>query len=111
MLLRMDMLTRIYEAFACLEATGPQQTIATYKAWVERLSQREYAGELVVVAVAMEFGIRIVCVLFTPQQAPQPWSVSTDPNADTVVESDCTILLGNNDVHYKLEVVPSSACS
>ena len=106
-LLRMDMFTRIYEASACLEASGPRRTIATYKAWVERLSQREYADELVVVAVAMEFGIRIVCVPFTPQQAPQPWSVSTYPNADTMVESDCTILLGNNDVHYMwLDQVP-----
>ena len=42
-LLRMDMLTRIYEAFACLEAGGPQRTIAMYKAWVQRLSQNEYA--------------------------------------------------------------------
>ena len=85
----------------------PQRTIATYKAWVERLSQRKYAEELVVVAAAMEFGIRIVCVPFILLQAPQPWSVSTYPNADTMAESACTILLGKNDVHYMwLDQVP-----
>ena len=63
-LLRMDMLTRIYEAFACLEASGPRRTMATYKAWVERLSQNEYADELVIVPVAMELNIRTVCVHF-----------------------------------------------
>ena len=99
-LLRGDIYTKIYEAFACLEATGPRRTIVIYKAWVQRLSQREYADELVVVAVALELGVRIVCVPFTPQQAPQPWSVSTYRNADSTVECDCTILLGNNDVHY-----------
>ena len=92
------MLLRIYEAFACLEASGPRRTIATYKALVERLSQREYADELVIVAVAIN--IRIVCVPFTPQQAPQPWAVSTYSHTDAMAETDCTILLGNNDVHY-----------
>ena len=51
-------------------------------------------------AACDDFGVRNVCVLFTPQQGPQPWSVSTYPNADTMVECDCAILLGNNDVHY-----------
>ena len=99
MLLRRDMLTRIYEAFACLEASGPRRTMATYKAWVERLSQNEYADELVIVSVAMELNIRIVCVPFTSQELP-PWAVSTYPNTDATAENDCTILLGNNDVHY-----------
>ena len=100
MLLRTDMLTRFYEAFACLEASGPRRTIATYKAWVEKLGQNEYADELVIVAVAMELKIRILCVPFTPQEAPQPWAVSTYPNTDAIADNDCTVLLGNNDVHY-----------
>ena len=99
-MLRVDTLGRIYEAFACLEASGPRRTIATYKAWVERLGKNEYADELVMLAVAMELNIRIVCVPFTPQQVPQPWAVSTYPNTDARAENDCTILSGNNDVHY-----------
>jgi hypothetical protein len=99
-LLRMDMLTRIYEAFACLEASGPQRTMAMYKAWLKRLGQNEYADELVILSVAMELRVRIVCVPFTPQQAPQPWSVSTYPNTDAVADNYITIHLGNNDVHY-----------
>ena len=99
-LLRMDMLTVIYEAFACLEGNGPRRTIASYKAWVERLGKNEYADELVIVAVARELKIRIVCVPYTPQEAPLPWAVSTYPNTDAIADDDCTILLGNNDVHY-----------
>ena len=99
-LLRMDMLTSIYEAFVCLEANGPRRTIATYKAWVEKLGQNEYADELVIVAVAMELKIRILCVPFTPQEAPQPWAVSTYPNTDAIADNDCTVRLGNSDVHY-----------
>ena len=67
---------------------------------MERLSQNEYADELVIVAVVMELGIRIVCVPYTPQQAPQPWALSTYPNTDAAEDNDCTVLLGNNDVHY-----------
>ena len=99
-LLRMDMLAKIYEAFACLEAGGPQRTIAMYKAWVDKLGRNEYADELVIVAVAMELHVNIVCVPYTPRQAPQPWAISTYSSPDAVAENDCTVLLGNNDVHY-----------
>ena len=96
----MDMLTRIYEAFACLEARAHRRTIAMYKAWVDKLGRNEYADELVIVAVAMELHVRIVCVPYTPQQAPQPWAISTYSDPDAAADNDCTILLGNNDVHY-----------
>ena len=99
-LLRRDMLIRIYEAFACLDASGPRRTVATYKAWVERLSQNEYADELVIVAVALELNIRIVCVPFTPQEAPQPWAVSQYSNTEDIDHNDYNIFVGNNDVHY-----------
>ena len=94
MLLRMDMLTRIYAAFACLEEGGPQRTIALCKAWVERLGQNEYADELVILAVAMELNVRIVCVPHTPQEAPQPWAVSTYSNTEVITQNDCTIRFG-----------------
>jgi len=61
---------------------------------VVRLGQNEYADELVIVAVALELNIRIVCVPFTPQEASQPWAVSTYRNTDAIAENDCTVLLG-----------------
>ena len=75
-----------------------RRTIATYKAWVERLGKNEYADEFVIVAVAMELKLRIGCVPSTPQEAPQPWAVSTYPNTDAIDDHDCTVLLDNNDV-------------
>ena len=74
--------------------------IALYKAWVERLSQREFADELVIVAVARELNVRLICVPHTPQQAPQPWAISTYYNTEVSTQNDCIILLANNDVHY-----------
>ena len=67
---------------------------------MERLGQNEYADELVILAVAMELNVRIVCVPHTPQDAPQPWAISTYSNTEVMTQNDCTILLGNNDVHY-----------
>ena len=99
-LLRMDMLSKIYQAFACLEGTGPSRTMATYKAWVRNLSQNEYADELVIVAVALELGIQIVCVPFTPKQASHPWALSKYPNSNCMEGFEYTVHLGNNDVHY-----------
>ena len=71
-----------------------------YKVWLDKLGRHEYADELVIVAVAMELHVNIVCVPYTPRQAPQPWAMSTYSSPDAVAENDCTVLVGNNDVHY-----------
>ena len=65
---------------------------------MSRLAKKEYADELVVLAVASELSIRIICVPYTPVAAPQPWAISTYA-AHNAVESP-SVVLGNNDVHY-----------
>jgi hypothetical protein len=99
-LLRLGMMDRIFQAFAGLQEDGPTRTLQMYKRWVEKLATREFADELVVVAVAMELKIAIVCVPHTPQEAASQWVVSTYQDSDSAIPHDRMIYLGNNDVHY-----------
>ena len=99
-LLRPDMMGRIYQAFAGLQEDGPDRTIGMYKRWVSRLSTNEFADELVLVAVAIELKIRIVCVPFTPATATRPWVVATYQDAASATPDERNIYVGNNDVHY-----------
>jgi hypothetical protein len=94
------MMTRIYEAFACLEQDGAARTLSGYRHWVQSLATREYADELVLIAVALELKVRIVCVPFTPPEALDLWAISSYPDADSSAQMSCHIYLGNNDVHY-----------
>jgi hypothetical protein len=71
-----------------------------YKKWVDRLATDEFADELILVAVAIEMKIRIVCVPFTPATATRQWVIATYQDAASVIPDDRNIYVGNNDVHY-----------
>ena len=90
------MKARIYRAFACLDVRGPARTEEMYARWVQKLATREYADELVVLSVALELGIRITIIPYTPPVALAQWAPSTygPEGAEHVIH------LGNNDVHY-----------
>ena len=95
-LLRADMKARIYPAFAGLNVRGPARSEQMYAAWVQKLATKEYADELVVLCVAMELGIRITIIPYTPPVALAQWAPSTyGPEG-----AEHVIYLGNNDVHY-----------
>jgi hypothetical protein len=99
-LLRPDMMGKIYQAFAGLHEDGPTRNIGMYKHWVSRLATNEFADELILVAVAIELKVRIVCVPLTPATAARPWIITTYQDAAPVIPDDRNIYLGNNDVHY-----------
>ena len=91
---RPDLMAKLYPAFASITVGRASRTQATYIKWVQTLATREYADELVVLAVALELGIRVCCIPHTPESASAPWAPSSYGTADT------TIYIGNNDVHY-----------
>ena len=61
-----------------------------------RLATREYADELVVLCVALELGIRITIIPYTPPDAIGQWAVATYGRED----AEHVLHLGNNDAHY-----------
>ena len=67
-LLRGDVKELLYAAFAALGQTC-DRTMQQYTNWVGRLATREYADELVVLAVALELKVKIMCVPHTPPSA------------------------------------------
>ena len=71
-LLRHDMQERIYSAYACLNSKGPARTRERYRQWVQKLATREYADELVIVVVALELQIPIICIPYTAAKAITP---------------------------------------
>ena len=73
-----------------------------YKSWVDKLATREYADELVVVACALEFDVRIVVIPHTPRRRPQKWNTTFYKRPSTQPRDERTVFLGNNDVHYML---------
>jgi hypothetical protein len=99
-LLRLDMMDRVFHAFAGLQSDGPVRTLGMYKSWVARLATREYADELVVLAVALELKVSIVCVPFTPPDAATAWVISTYRDHHAAIPDNLQVHMGNNDVHY-----------
>ena len=95
-LLRDDMKARIYYAFAALHPRGPARTEQMYLRWVQKLATREYADELVVLCVALELGIRITIIPYTPPSAIGQWAVTTYGRED----AEHVLHFGNNDAHY-----------
>jgi len=91
---------KIYAAFASLPVRGKQRTEQLYEGWVHKLASREYADELVVLAVALELSIRIVVIPYTPQPAIYPWKIPTCGSTGAAHDASRTIYLGNNDVHF-----------
>ena len=95
-LLRDDMKARVYLAFASLEPRGPKRDEQMYVRWVQKLASKEYADELVVLCVALELGIRIKIIPYTPPTVLDQWAVATYGREDT----EHVLHLGNNDAHY-----------
>ena len=93
------MMQKIYAAFASLGADSSGRSLDTYKNWVRKLATKEYADELVVVACALEFNVRIVCIPHTPS-GMMPWKISTYQPSGPPLQDAKTIYVGNNDVHY-----------
>ena len=97
-LLRRDMLEKLFPAFAAIAAGSVRRELHHYKRWVQRLADREFADELVILAVTLELKVRIVCIPYTRPEAANEWAISTyAPPGDPVVTD---IVVGNNDVHY-----------
>jgi len=71
-LLRADVKSRIYPAFAVLSVGGPARTEQLCTRWVQKLATSEYADELVVLAVTLELPVRVVVIPHTPAFAFRP---------------------------------------
>jgi hypothetical protein len=99
-LMRSDMMARIYQAFAGLQEDGSDRTLPMYTRWVTRLASNEFADELVLVAVAIELKIRILCIPFTPSTATKPWVISIYQDTILDIPDTRNVYVGNNDVHY-----------
>jgi len=97
-LLRRDMLEKLFPAFAAIGTNSERRQLRHYREWVERLADREFADELVILAVTLEFNVRIVCIPHTRPDAPRPWAISTYAPPTAPLGNE--IVLGNNDVHY-----------
>ena len=75
---------------------GPARTEQMYLRWVQKLPTREYADELVVLCVALELGIRITIIPYTPPSAIGQRAVTTYVRED----AEHVLQFGNNDAHY-----------
>ena len=100
MLLKPNIRAKLYPAFAALGNNGPARTEAMYKQWVEKLGTREFADELVLLAVALELPVRLVVIPYTPPASERPWVITSYEAPGRVLDDTSTIYLGNNDVHY-----------
>ena len=98
-LLRSDMMELLYAAFAALGQTH-DRTMQQYTNWVGRLGTREYADELVVLAVARALKVKIICVPHTPASAAGQWSISQYQPPGANFADHLTVVMGNNDLHY-----------
>ena len=98
-LLRSDMKELLYAAFAALGQTH-DRTMQQYTNWVGRLGTREYADELVVLAVARALKVKIICVPHTPASAAGQWSISQYQPPGANFADHLTVVMGNNDLHY-----------
>ena len=99
-LFRPDVKDKICAAFASLPVRGKQRTEQLYEGWLHKLASREYADELVVLAVALELSMRIVVIPCTPEFALEHWKIPTYGPTVAAQDASRTIYLGNNDVHF-----------
>ena len=99
-LLKPKIYAKLYPAFAALRNNGPVRTEDMYKRWVGKLNTKEYADELVVLAVALELPVRLVVIPFTPQSSDRPWVITSYEAPGMGLDGTSTIYFGNNDVHY-----------
>ena len=94
-------------AFASMQRLGRHgaaSSLADYKRWLVRVSEREFADELVLAATAELLRVCSVTIPFTPPSSSVPWAISEHPCADRRHELNFSdqqqILLGNDDIHY-----------
>ena len=94
-------------AFASMQRLGrygAASSLADYKRRLVRVSEREFADELVLAATAELLRVCIVTIPFTPPSSGMPWAISEHPCADRRFqlgfEEQQQIVLGNDDVHY-----------
>ena len=99
-LLKPHVRAKLYPAFAALGNNGPARTEAVYTQWVQKLATREYADELVLLAVALELPVRLVVIPYTPESSDRPWVITAYGAPSMGLDGTRTIYFGNNDVHY-----------
>ena len=59
---------------------------------------REYADELVLLAVALELPVRLVVIPYTPQSSDRPWVITSYGAPGMGLDGTRTIYVGINDV-------------
>ena len=59
-LLRRDMVQKLFPAFAAIDPQNERRQLQHYKQWVARLAATEFADELIILAVVLELRIRLV---------------------------------------------------
>ena len=99
-MLKPSIRSKLFPAFAGIVSSGPARTDALYDKWVAKLGTREYADELVLLALTLELPIHIVVIPYTPKTALAPWAVTSYGSSEVAQDGSRTIYLGNNDVHY-----------
>ena len=94
-LLKPAVQARLFPAFAAIDSKSGPRELQHYKQWVARLADKEFADELVLLAVVLELGIRIVAIPYTPNDSACKWCISTYGS-----HHDIEVVVGNNDVHF-----------
>ena len=94
-LLKPAVQARLFPAFAAIDSRSGPRELQHYKQWVARLADKEFADELVLLAVVLELGIRIVAIPYTPNDSACKWCISTYGS-----HHDIEVVVGNNDVHF-----------
>jgi hypothetical protein len=106
---RSDQLRVWAPAFAGLQAVAVSGSVASfgdYKRWLQRVSEHEFADELVLAATAQFIRVAVTTIPYTPPTAKDPWRISSHPAPGTPLamgfSPDQQIVLGNDDIHYVL---------
>ena len=96
-----EMVQLLLPAFAALDTRrGSVATIASFKQWLNGIATREFADELVLLAIALHLRIWIVAL-----PANAKWAVTEYPHYDKRrelnIRENRRIMLGNDDLHYE----------
>ena len=75
-LLRPDVQARVFPAFAAIDCRSESRQLQDYKRWVTRVADKEFEDEFVVLAVVLEFKIRIIAIPVTPSDSADQWRIS-----------------------------------
>ena len=94
----------LFPAFAALTPGALAPTVETYRDWLKRVAQHEFADELVASCVARHLRVILTLVPYSPPSASRAWCIVEYPSAqmraDLGIEEASRVVLGNNDVHY-----------